>query len=289
VSRLRVHLALVAVALLFSLNYVASKIGMHAFTPLTFGYLRVLGSAIVLNILPVRQRAARLTAADWRRVAGYSLLGVVINQSLFLGGLSLTSAHVAAILMTAIPVFALAAAIVLGRERATAAKVGGIALAFAGALLLVAREGLTGASKSLTGDLMLLGNAFAYALYLVLSKRDMSRLGPRRVIARMFAAGAVIMLPLAAWPLLHERWASLPPQAWLALALVIAGPTVGAYVLNAWALAHAESSLVAAYTYLQPVMTAVLAATVLGETIGSIAVVAAAVIFAGVALSARRD
>jgi drug/metabolite transporter (DMT)-like permease len=289
VSRLRVHLALVAVALLFSLNYVASKIGMHAFTPLTFGYLRVLGSAIVLNILPVRQRAARLTAADWRRVAGYSLLGVVINQSLFLGGLSLTSAHVAAILMTAIPVFALAAAIVLGRERATAAKVGGIALAFTGALLLVAREGLTGASKSLTGDLMLLGNAFAYALYLVLSKRDMSRLGPRRVIARMFAAGAVIMLPLAAWPLLHEPWASLPPQAWMALALVIAGPTVGAYVLNAWALAHAESSLVAAYTYLQPVMTAVLAATVLGETIGSIAVVAAAVIFAGVALSARRD
>jgi len=289
VSRLRVHLALVAVALLFSLNYVASKIGMHAFTPLSFGYLRVLGSAIVLNILPVRQRAERLTAADWKRVAGYSLLGVVINQSLFLGGLSLTSAHVAAILMTAIPVFALAAAIVLGRERATAAKVGGITLAFAGALLLVAREGLTGASKSLTGDLMLLGNAFAYALYLVLSKRDMARLGPRRVIARMFAAGAVIMLPLAAWPLLHEPWSSLPAQAWLALALVIAGPTVGAYVLNAWALAHAESSLVAAYTYLQPVMTAVLAATVLGETIGSIAVVAAAVIFAGVALSARRD
>ena len=289
VSRLRVHLALVAVALLFSLNYVASKIGMHAFTPLTFGYLRVLGSAIVLNILPVRQRAERLTKADWKRVAGYSLLGVVINQSLFLGGLSLTSAHVAAILMTAIPVFALAAAIVLGRERATAAKVGGITLAFAGALLLVAREGLTGASKSLTGDLMLLGNAFAYALYLVLSKRDMARLGPRRVIARMFAAGAVIMLPLAAWPLLHEPWSSLPAQAWLALALVIAGPTVGAYVLNAWALAHAESSLVAAYTYLQPVMTAVLAATVLGETIGSIAVVAAAVIFAGVALSARRD
>jgi drug/metabolite transporter (DMT)-like permease len=291
VPRLRVHLALVAVALLFSLNYVASKIGMHAFTPLTFGYLRVLGSAIVLNVLPIRQRQRRerLSAADWKRVAGYSLLGVVINQSLFLGGLSLTSAHVAAILMTAIPVFALAAAIVLGRERATAGKVGGIALAFSGALLLVAREGLSGASKSLTGDLMLIGNAFAYALYLVLSKNDMARLGPRRVIARMFAAGSAIMLPLAAWPLLHEPWSTLPGRAWLALALVIAGPTVGAYVLNAWALAHAESSLVAAYTYLQPVATALLAAAVLGERIEGIAVAAAAVIFAGVALSARRD
>ena len=72
------------------------------------------------------------------------------------------------------------------------------------------------------------------------------------------------------------------------LAIVIAGPTVGAYLLNAWALANAESSLVAAYTYLQPFITAFLAAVLLHETIGSSAVVAAVVIFAGVWLAGRR-
>ncbi len=280
------HLASVAVAFLFSLNYVISKLGMHAFSPMVFAYVRVLGAAAVLNVLLPRGLTP-WPRADWLRVTGYAILGVVINQTLFLGGLALTSAHVAVIIMTVIPIFALAAAIILGRERATASKIGGIALAFGGALTIVVGEGVEGATKSLAGDLMLFGNAVAYALYLVLSKRDMRRLGPQRVIARMFAAGAVLMIPIAAVPLVRERWSTIPARAWLILAFVIAGPTVGAYLLNAWALAQAESSLVAAYTYLQPFLTAVLAYLILHETIGPTALVAAVVIFAGVWLAGR--
>lgn len=283
---LRAHLALAAVSALFSLNYILSKLGMHAFSPMSFAYLRVLGSAFILNAM-VPRGLAPWPRSDRLRVTGYAILGVVINQALFLGGLSLTSAHVAVIIMTAIPIFALAAAIVLGRERATASKIAGIALAFGGALSIVAREGMEGATKSLAGDLMLFGNALAYALYLVLSKRDMKRLGPQRVIARMFAAAAVLMIPIAAVPLAREQWSAIPARAWLMLAIVIAGPTVGAYLLNAWALANAESSLVAAYTYLQPFITAFLAAVILHETIGPSAVLAAVVIFAGVWLAGR--
>src|ERR1700719_4505862 len=168
----RAHLALAAVSALFSLNYILSKLGMHAFSPMRFAYLRVLGSALILNAM-VPRGLAPWPRVDRLRVTGYAVLGVVINQALFLGGLALTSAHVAVIIMTAIPIFALAAAIVLGRERATVSKIAGIALAFAGALSIVAREGMQGATKSLAGDLMLFGNALAYALYLVLSKRDM--------------------------------------------------------------------------------------------------------------------
>jgi drug/metabolite transporter (DMT)-like permease len=256
---------------------------MHAFSPLSFGYLRVAGAAVILNAL-VPRGLAPLSRAEWRRVAGYSLLGVVINQTLFLGGLALTSAHVAAILMTAIPVFTLGAAISLGKERATGRKIGGIALACAGALTIVAREGLEGASKSLLGDVMLMGNALAYAFYLVLSKRDMKQLSPSRVTARMFALATLFMLPISAVSLFREPWRTIPSGAWLALGVVIVGPTVGAYLLNSWALAHADSSLVAAYTYVQPVVTTILAAIFLQETIGPSAILAAAIIFAGVAL-----
>jgi drug/metabolite transporter (DMT)-like permease len=286
-SQLRIHAALATVALLFSLNYVISKQGLHAFSSMTFAYVRVLGSAIVLNLLFRKKNLPPLSRADQWRVIGYSILGVVINQFLFLGGLALTSAHVTAILMTLIPVFALGAAIVLGRERASLAKIGGIALALAGALAVVGGEGLHGADKSLVGDLLLIGNGVAYSLYLVLSKPDMKRLTPQRVIARMFAIGAVIMLPIAAWSMWTEKWASIPGTAWLALLFVIAGPTVAAYLLNAWALAHTDSSLVATYIYVQPVLTIILAAIFLGETIQPIAIVAAVMIFAGVYLAGR--
>ena len=276
------------VSVLFSLNYVISKFGLHSFNPLTFAWLRVVFAAVILNIVLRERNAAPLEPGDGRRLAGFAILGVVINQTLFLAGLAFTSAHVAAILITTIPVFALGAAIVLGRERATTAKIGGIALAAAGALVVVGGEGwLSGTTKSLIGDLFIIGNSLSYAMYLVLSKPAMARLSARRVIARMFAVAAVVMLPIAAWPMMHEQWSAIPPRAWLALAFVVAGPTVVAYLLNAWALKHTESSVVAAYTYLQPVFTVFLAAIFLHEEIRPIAILAGAMIFAGVYISGR--
>ena len=107
--------------------------------------------------------------------------------------------------------FALGAAIIGGRERATAAKIGGILLAAAGALLIVAHEGLEGAAKSVIGDLLILANSLCYALYLVLSKPMMARLSARRVITRMFSVGTVLMLPIAVWPMTHQNWSSILP------------------------------------------------------------------------------
>lgn len=288
-SSLRVHAALVTVALLFSANYIISKLAMRAIAPLVFAYLRVVGSAIVLNAVLREREPAPLTSRDRWHLAGFALLAIVINQTFFLAGLSLTSAHVAAILITTLPVFALGTSILLGRERATAKKIAGIALAGAGAILVVGGEGFEGAAKSLLGDLLIIGNSLAYALYLVLSKPMMARLSARRVIARMFALATLMMLPIAVWPMSRQDWSAVPAGAWLALVLVILGPTVGAYLLNAWALRHADSSLVAGYSYLQPVITAVLAAIFLGEVMRPIVIVAAALIFAGVYLASARQ
>lgn len=285
-SALLIHLTLFTVAALFSINYIISKLGMREFEPLTFAYLRVLGSALLLLLLVPRARDP-LPRQDRRAIARYSVLGVVVNQGLFLFGLSLTSAHVAAILITGIPVFALGIAMVMKTERMTLAKVGGIFLAAVGALLVVGGEGLTGDRRSFLGAAMIIGNCFSYATYLVVSKPAMLRLSARVVVARMFAYATVIMLPVCGWSLLHEEWSRIPPRAWLALVLVILGPTVAAYLLNAWALAYADSSLVAAYTYVQPFLTAILAALYLHERMHPLVAAAALLIFAGVYLASR--
>ena len=273
------------VALLFSANYLISKLGMKEFSPLTFAWLRVAGATVLLSFIARRESLPR---ASSRRVVLFSILGVVINQTMFLSGLAFTTVQVAAILITSIPVFTVGAAIAMGRERASASRIGGIALACAGALLVVGGEGIHGTGRSLLGAVMILINCLSYALYLVLSKPDMAHLSPRAVVARMFAVGTLLMLPIAAVPLWRERWTSISPGAWLALALVIVGPTVAAYLLQAWALRHAESSVVAAYTYVQPVLATLLGALFLGEHIRPIVVIAAAMIFTGVWLTGRK-
>lgn len=71
-------------------------------------------------------------------------------------------------------------------------------------------------------------------------------------------------------------------------AYIVVFPTVLAYLLNSWALARVESSRVALFIYLQPVITAVLSATFLGERITPRLVASSALVFAGVLLASRR-
>ncbi|HJW94049.1 MAG TPA: DMT family transporter [Thermoanaerobaculia bacterium] len=280
---LRVHAALFSVAALFSLNYIISKFGMRAFAPLSFAWLRVLGSAAILVAIPVKREPL-----PNRKVALLALLGVVMNQALFLAGLALSSAHVAAILITTIPLFTLAITMATGRERVTGAKIGGIALAALGALVIVWGEGLRGSTRELLGALMIVGNSLAYSFYLVLSKPLMAIYPARLVLTRMFVFATLLMLPVSAWSLAHESWRTIPAGAWLSLLAVIVGPTVAAYLLNLWTLRHTDSSMAAAYIYVQPPVTALLAWLFLGEQIRAIAIVAAVLIATGMWLSQRK-
>jgi drug/metabolite transporter (DMT)-like permease len=260
---------------------------MRSFSPLAFAWVRVLGATVVMTLV-ARGRGEPLDRADRIRVVWLALLGVVLNATLFLAGLALTTAHTAAILITAIPVFVLAIAILIRQESATAAKTGGIVLAAAGALLVVGGEGLAGASASALGALMIVLNCLSYAVYLVMSKPLFVRLSATRVTARLFAIGTLLMLPISAPSLARQNWSAIPGTTWATVVLVIIGPTAGAYLLNAWALRYADSSLVAAYTYVQPVLTTVLAAIWLGERLQPFAGVAAIMIFAGVWIAGQR-
>lgn len=285
-SPLRVHLALFTVALLFTANYIISKLGMRELAPLSFAWLRVAGAALLM--LVIARREPKLSREDSWRVAGFAVLGVTINATLFLVGLSMTTVQVAAILITTIPVFVLATAILLGRERATATRIGGIALACIGALLVVGGESFSGTARSVLGAVLIVINCLSFSVYLVVSKPAMARLSAKAVVARMFAVGSLLIFPVAAVPLARENWSSISFGAWMALLAVILGPTVAAYLLNAcWALRHADSSVVAAYTYVQPVLATILGAMIFDEVIRPVVVLAALMIFGGVALAGR--
>lgn len=221
------------------------------------------------------------------RTVACAFLGVALNQSLFLWGLSFTSAHVAAILVTTIPVLTLLIAMAAGRERGSLLKFAGIAMAAAGAILVILTEMKAGDRRSVIGAVLILMNCVAYSSYLVISKPLVERWRPLSVIARLFVIAAFVMAPVALPEVVRIDWSALPRDAWMALAAVVAGPTVAAYALNGWALGRAESSLVAVYNYLQPLFATLLAYLVLREDIRPAALLAGLLIILGVALTSR--
>jgi drug/metabolite transporter (DMT)-like permease len=113
------------------------------------------------------------------------------------------------------------------------------------------------------------------------------RLGSLRTMGWVFVFGAIEASPLTVPAVLGTHWLTLPAWALGSLAFILFGATLATYLLNAYALKRVESSLVAVYVYIQPVV-AVAAAWWLGTRPTLRTLLSAVVIVVGVALSTRR-
>jgi drug/metabolite transporter (DMT)-like permease len=274
--------ALLWVQVLFATLPIAAKITLEELSSPAITLLRVSAAAFIFRIiqrLTVHERIR--STGDYLRLAYYSVLGVSMNQLLYVTGLSMTTATAAQMLITGGPAVTLLVAILLGKERATRSKWIGIALAGSGALLLV---GLASMETGALGNLLIVVNMIAYSLYLVSARDILHRYHPLTVITWIFIFGAIGLMPFGLLPVINEL-PTTTPTARLMLLWIIVFPTVTAYYLNMWALTRVESSVVSTFVYLQPVLTALLAIPILGERPSLRMVPAAMLIFAGVAIS----
>lgn len=284
---LRVHAALFTVQLLFGLWPVAGAVVMRHMTPAALiGYRLGLGAPLLVLAagLPFRPLPARRDLA-W--LAVIAALGIGINQLLFAEGLHRSDPVNASVSILLLPSFTLSLATLLRHERPSPLRVVGILIALAGGALLVRLERFDLSDRTFVGNLMLLGNVSAYAAFLVLAKPVLLRVGALQGMAWCFVLGGLEALPFTLGPTLAVPWLSLDAATWGWLLFVLAGPTLGTYVLNAFALRKVESSLVAAYTNVQPVIAAVSSFVVLGTLPAPRTLVAAGIVVAGITLSAE--
>jgi len=285
-DRAAVVSALVAVQVFFGVHYLAAKVLLDTIPPRVWAPVRVAGGAIVLLA------AARLLgrtfprrSGDLGRLAIFSVFGVAVNQVCFVEGLHRTTATHSAIINTAIPIFTLLFAVLLGREAFDPRKGVALVLAVGGVLLVVRPDRATFGGSTLTGDVLTLVNGTSYAFFLVVSKRLISRIDPLAATAVLMTFGAVVVGAWGAPALVRFDWSAVPAAAWANAAFIVLVPTAGAYFLIYWALARAESSLVALFIYLQPLIAGLLAAAFLGERVAASTFAGAMLLFAGVALA----
>ena len=290
VPRLKVFGALVLVQIIFGVHYFASKLVLEMMPPRAWAAIRILGGAGLLalyNLLFLRRLPN--SRGDVGRLALYAVLGVVLNQVLFVEGLSRTSPSHSAIINSVIPVATLAFAILLGRERRTARRLAAIVVACASVLLLLRIENFRFEETWVRGDLLTLGNACSFSVFLVLSRNLLRRTHPLAATSWLLGFGAVGITALGASPLAEVSFAALPGRFWWLAAYIIVFATALAYFLNYYALQHVESSMVALFIYLQAPIATMLSFLHQGETPTLRFLVAAAGIFAGIYLAVSGD
>jgi drug/metabolite transporter (DMT)-like permease len=281
VRRRSVFAVLAIVQLFFATLAIAGKIALRELSSPALVLARVGGAALVFFAIHRLTTGEKIRETrDYLALALYSVLGVSLNQLLYLAGLERTTATTAQMFIVAGPAITLAVGMMRGAERGTLLKWTGIVLAGSGALTLVAAV----PANNRLGNLFILTNVVIYSVYLVLTRGIVRRYHPLTVITWIFAFGAMLLLPIGVAPLIREL-PGLSLQGWVAVVWIIALPTVAAYYLNVWALLHVESSIVSAFVYLQPVLTAVMAVSILGERPSARLIPSAALIAAGVAVT----
>ncbi len=226
-------------------------------SPITVLFLRFAIAAICMSLVMIMRGTA---LPDRRTFVGLLLLGAVyVGQSFaYFTALTLAPAGLVGILLYIYPVVVTILALVFFKESVTKAKVAGLGLSLIGLVFTIRPA----AGGHLLGVVLALAAALIYALYITLASKIVRTTGGFSsasiiVISTAAVFGGLVAVQGVELPTTFLGWAAV-----LALALISTVLAVGTFFAGLKRLDPITASVVST---LEPVVTVVLAAMILGE------------------------
>ena len=258
-------------------------------TPFALAAWRIAGGTVIFWILAVILHRGRvgIRLADLPTFFGLAVLGIVANQALYLTGLERSTAANAGLMMCTIPVFTFLVAALTRQERFDWLRGLGVLVTLLGLLPLVVGRGVSLGGQEALGNLLIALNCLCYSIYLVGVRPFRERYSAVLMLAWVY----LLSLPAVPWLAWGEELmpAVSDLRTWSALAYVVLGPTVLAYLLNTFALGRVRASTTAFYIFIQPVISAVGGALLLEESLSVRVGLAAAGLVPGMLLVLRKE
>ncbi|MCB9231142.1 MAG: DMT family transporter [Bacteroidia bacterium] len=287
------HAGLTIAAVIYGINYFTLKFslneGVHPWAILSLRSLTGLIAFSSLQIFFIREWVK--VRKDLLRLMACAFFGVSFNQFFFLWGISKTTQINAGVLMIMAPAFVFLIAFLLRQEQFSWNKVGGLALAFVGAFLLIqdnAGANFSIGNQSLVGDLMIIANAASYGMYLVLVRPLVLKYNTFTIVFYLFLFGSFINIPLGASEVFSTDFQALTWQGWLGIFWILILTTLVVYFINAWAMKRVPSSSVGMYVFGQPVFVTLFSAIFISGSVSLVKVFFILMIIGGVFWVTRR-
>ncbi len=280
--------ALTLNAIIAAGTYLVAKQTLREIPPLPLTLMRfVLASAAMAIAAAVLAPKERISAADRPRVFLAGVLLVVGNAGLFIIGLQWTKAAHAALLYALTPAIVTLIVAVRARRMPSALQLLGVAVAFAGVLMLLMERGLQFSPDTVRGDLTILVAVCSWSWFTVLGRGLTTRYGPVRVISDALIYGTLAFAPLGlwGWPQLHL--AEVGALAWAGLAYLAFLTASLNFVLWYWGVRYLSPAGVSVFANLQPIAAATLAWWVLREPLPAGFLLSTLLVLAGVWLAQR--
>lgn len=280
------YAALTGAGCLWGVGFLAGKIALRQLeVPHMLLYRLAFAS---LGLLPVAvARGVRVRRADWPALGIAALLGVPVLFVLQFEGLDRTTVAHASLMIAAAPMLlALGAALFAGERLDGRGRAAVVASTVGASLIALAAPAGGSDGATLAGDLLVIASLVAATAWVLISQRLMTRYSPGVVSCSVMMLGTLM---LAAWVVAVHGLppVRLPAATWVALASQGLLSTTFATLLWNWGVARVPASRAGVFVNLEPVIGAALGVTVLGETLGPIAL-AGGLLIVGAAIAISR-
>ncbi len=276
-------------AALWGANPVAVKVGLGDAPPLRLAFFRfVLGGLVVLAYAWWLRHPGlfHVRRGEWRVLTS---LGVIFSVQIgtMNVGIGLTTASHGAVILNSYAVHTVVLAhFMIPGDRLTAAKVGGVLVAYTGIVLLFARD-FSFRSETLLGDLVVAGSAVLLAERVVYMARAVQRFDPLKLLIFQSAIGSACFL-LASLALESGTPTRYTPA--LAASLFYQGAVVAGFnfIVNSYLFKIYLASVLATCSLTTPLFGVLIAAAVTGDQLSPLLVLSSVLVAAGIGLTVRR-
>lgn len=254
-------LAALATVLFWASSFPLIRAAVAEFSPLPLAALRyaVAGGAMGAWLLLVP--GARPQGREWPRLLLAAGLGIVAYNLLLNSGQRTVSAGAASFIANTAPAMTALLAVLLLGERLRVWAWPGMALSLAGVGLIAAAQ--PGGLHLGAGALQILGSAACLAVFFIVQRPLLARLGGLRTAAWVIVLGGALLLPWLPAGLAQAQQASTA-GIWTVVALGLFPAALG-YGCWAVAQAHYGAARAASFLYLVPPTATLMALGLLGE------------------------
>ncbi|MDX2008171.1 MAG: DMT family transporter [Meiothermus sp.] len=257
--------------------YVISKVVLEVIPPLTLVSVRMfIAFVAILVYLALLGRDWRLPRAAWGTVLAMGLVGYALSISAQFIGTDLAGAALGSLITTAAPLVTVALAALLGLERVPLTAWAGLGVAMLGVWVLSGSGG-----ASLAGILWLLLAAVTWGVLGLIGGQGVRRYDPALLTAWASLVGGVVLLALVPGELARQPVGEIGLGTVLGVLYLGVVSTAVAFALWVYSVAQAGSVLSGLAFFAQPAVGALLGWALLGEPLGWLFVLGAALLFAG--------
>lgn len=277
-------------ALFWGSTFLFIKIGDEAFAPLQVSLGRLLvGTATLLGILMLRGERLPLGVRVWGQLAIAGLLLNVAPFTLFAYGERHVSSVLAGIWNATVPLFTLPIAILwIADEHATMRRLAGLAVGFAGVLVVLGVWSGVGAT-SLGGNLLCLGAAASYGIGFPYTRRYLAGRpeGPLALAGGQLIC-ATVEIAILTLLFTHAPHAVATKHVLSVAALGVFGTGL-TFVLSYSLIRDVGASVTSTVAYVMPIFSTLLGVIALGEPLRWYEPVGAAIVVVGAVLAQTRE